>query len=128
MYIAITRDIEVKVSVKFAKHLSEPLLPLFKFTYHITLFNYGKNPVKLMSRFWEITDALGHKTTVTGDGVVGLQPIISPNNAFDYESITMIKSEIGKMKGRYTMINQVSSEQFAVEIPEFELISPSILN
>jgi ApaG protein len=42
---------------------------------------------------------------VIGEGVVGEQPHLLPNEAFEYTSGAMIRTPTGTMKGSYHMIS-----------------------
>lgn len=98
------------------------------FAYQITIKNDSKQASQLVSRFWEITDSIGHQEVVNGLGVVGLQPIIEVGESFTYTSGCPLISTMGKMKGYYTFLNLADQSTFKVEIPEFELIANFVLN
>lgn len=98
------------------------------FAYQITIKNNSKQASQLVSRFWEITDSIGHQEVVNGLGVVGLQPIIEVGESFTYTSGCPLISTMGKMKGYYTFLNLTDQSTFNVEIPEFELIANFVLN
>ena len=98
------------------------------FAYRITIQNLSTSPIQLLRRHWLIYDSLGMIREVKGEGVVGQQPIIEPNEQFQYVSGTGMHTEIGKMSGMYTMINLMNKQEFDAEIPEFELIVPHKMN
>ena len=54
--------------------------------------------MKLMSRYWQITDANGDVQEVVGDGVVGQQPVIEPGEGFEYTSSAVISTPVGTMQ------------------------------
>jgi ApaG protein len=60
--------------------------------------------------------------------VVGQQPVLMPNEIYEYESACNLTTDIGKMSGVYEMIRIIDKEKFMVEIPEFKLIAPQRLN
>ena len=99
----------------------------FFFAYKISIKNTGSSPAQLISRHWIITDALGHVEEVRGPGVVGLQPKITPGQAFEYDSACPLKTSSGTMKGFYQFVDE-SGENFEVEIPEFYLIAPTAVH
>ncbi|MCX6210083.1 MAG: ApaG domain [Bacteroidetes bacterium] len=81
-----------------------------------------------MHRHWTIADSILEQRDVDGEGVVGVQPIIKPDDFFTYVSGCNLKTEIGKMSGYYLMQNLNTLEQFKVIIPAFNLIVPAKLN
>ncbi len=123
-----TEGINVSVEIYYQSDYSNPLNQEFMFAYRITLENLNPFPVKLLKRHWHIFDSNGEHREVEGDGVVGIQPVINPNNQFQYTSGCNLKTEIGKMHGVYFMENLNNKKQFSVQIPVFEMIVPSKLN
>jgi ApaG protein len=65
---------------------------------------------------------------VEGEGVVGMQPVLTPGQEYEYVSGANIKEEIGQMGGYYTFKNTANDVQFKVFIPSFNLITPMKLN
>jgi len=55
-------------------------------SYHITIKNKSGKAIQLLNRYWNITDGNGVIQEVRGPGVIGLQPVIEPNQEFDYSS------------------------------------------
>lgn len=102
--------------------------PLYIFGYHITIHNNSSHPVQLLSRHWIITDSDGNKSEVKGEGVVGVQPIIEPNKAFEYSSGSNFRTPVGTMHGQYSMIskNEVPAH-FDVDIKPFLLADKKII-
>jgi ApaG protein len=108
----------------------------YTFAYTITISNAGDVSVKLLSRYWQITDADGDVQEVRGEGVVGEQPIIRPGRYFRYTSGATLPTPVGYMRGEYTMILHDEDrapdprEQLAFEvaIPAFTLHTPTSLN
>lgn len=102
--------------------------PLYIFGYHITIKNNSLHPVQLLSRHWVITDSDGNKSEVKGDGVVGVQPIIEPNEAFEYSSGSNFRTPVGTMHGQYTMISKTDNPiNFDVDIAPFLLADKKII-
>jgi ApaG protein len=60
--------------------------------------------------------------------VVGETPTIKPGGHFKYNSGCNLNSEIGYMKGFYTLKDILTGKQFDVQIPKFDLIVPAKLN
>ncbi|MEX0595186.1 MAG: Co2+/Mg2+ efflux protein ApaG, partial [Candidatus Paceibacterota bacterium] len=98
------------------------------FTYHIVIKNESQDVVQLISREWFIKDSNGEKKFVEGAGVVGEQPILLPNQTFEYYSGCLLKTGFGKMKGTYIFEKLKDGENFKVKIPEFHFVLPWVLN
>ena len=98
------------------------------FSYTVTIENKSKFPIQLLYRHWEIFDSQGEYQIVDGEGVVGKQPTIKSNESFSYTSGAQLNSDYGKMKGHYFFINLETQQGFAVDIPDFELLTPFKLN
>lgn len=128
MCVAVTNGIEVKVKPTFEPDMSKPMAPAFLFSYDVTIKNNSNESIKLLSRVWNIFDSIGEHLNIEGEGVIGLQPIILPGSSFNYQSNVIIKSGIGFMEGKYTVINHITNEQFKIQIPRFELVAPFTLN
>lgn len=99
----------------------------FVYSYTITIKNNSEEALKLLSRYWLITDSNGDESTVSGEGVVGEQPLIQPQKSYTYSSGCLLKTPVGTMQGHYQMLNQ-GNELVQVEIPVFRLAKPNILN
>lgn len=98
------------------------------FAYHISIENLSDYTVQLISRYWKIFDAKGDYREVSGEGVVGEQPIIEPGKVHQYTSGCNLNSEFGFMEGHYNMIRSLDNSSFQVEIPRFNLIADYALN
>jgi len=124
MYSASTRSIIVTVKPSYLEDESTPANHEFRWSYHVRIENRSTGTVKLLSRYWRITDALGRTQEVRGPGVVGEQPELKPGHAFEYQSWTPLKTPHGIMDGCYQMEERGSGELFEVAIPAFSLDSP----
>jgi ApaG protein len=124
MYTASTRSITVTVNPSYLEEESTPSDNEFRWAYHVRIENNGPAPVKLLSRYWRITDAQGQIKEVRGPGVVGEQPVLQPGHAFEYQSWTPLTTPSGIMVGAYQMEERFSGELFDVAIPAFSLDSP----
>ncbi len=122
------QNIEIKVDSMYEAEFSKPDIPSFIFSYKITIVNHNPFPVKLLNREWFITDSNGEIVTVQGEGVVGLTPTIQANGSFQYTSNVNLKSGIGRMKGKYQMINLKDNSVFKSIINEFHLEADFVLN
>jgi ApaG protein len=124
---ARTRGILVEVESSFVPERSEPMRRMWFFAYRIRIANQGNQVVQLVSRHWIITDAHGEVEEVSGPGVVGEQPVLSPGEAFEYTSFCPLPTPFGSMRGSYQMVIR-DGEAFDVEIAPFELSQPLPVN
>jgi ApaG protein len=116
-----THDIRVSVESKFLSERSDPKSNFYFFVYFINIENHSPFTVQLLRRHWEITDSVGEKRIVDGEGVVGETPVLEPGKSFTYNSGCDLKSEFGKMKGYYVFKRLFDDKEFHVSIPEFVL-------
>jgi ApaG protein len=128
MISLITKGVKITVRTHFQPDYSRPEMNHFLFTYKILIENRSEYSVQLLRRHWYIFDSNGEHREVEGDGVVGHQPVLMPNEIYEYESACNLRTDIGKMKGEYEMIRLTNKELFHVDIPEFKLIAPQRLN
>lgn len=128
MVTAITEGVKISVETVYQDEHSNPTSEHFMFAYRISVENLSDYTIQLMRRKWFIFDSNGTIREVEGEGVVGQQPIIEPGDSYSYVSGCNLKTDIGSMRGNYTMHNLVQETSFKVEIPEFELIVPFRLN
>lgn len=128
MNTAITYGIVVSVEAQFEPFYSQPGQNLFAFSYKVRIENTTENTIKLISRQWKIFDSNGIAYEVNGEGVIGLKPTIEPGNAFEYTSGCNFSTTIGKMKGKYLVQRVRDGKTFDINIPEFILEVPYILN
>jgi ApaG protein len=124
----ITNNVKIEVQVRYIADDSRPEELYYLFGYKISIENLGHSPIQLLKRQWFIFDSIGEHREVAGPGVVGQQPIIAPGNRFTYESGCNLRSEMGSMKGNFTMQDLITQTAYQVEIPEFHLISPGKRN
>ena len=123
MYDTTTRNIQVNVEPLYLEEESIPEDDHFVWAYKVTIQNQGNESVKLLNRYWKITDALGRVKEVNGSGVVGEQPVIGPGDSYEYMSGAPLPTPSGLMLGKYEMVND-QGESFNVDIPPFSLDSP----
>jgi ApaG protein len=123
MYRAVTRQIEVTVEPNFLPERSSANTPEYFWSYTIVITNLGKETVQLRRRHWIITDGNGHKQEISGEGVVGEQPVLAPGERFEYTSGVPLPTASGIMTGRYQMVT-ASGEHFEIDVPTFSLDSP----
>jgi ApaG protein len=123
-YSRTTRDVEVSVRTFFLADQSQPDENHYVWAYRVKIENHGTEPVQLLRRTWQITDARGRTQHVHGPGVVGQQPLLEPGESFEYTSGTPLDTPSGFMVGAYHMVIPSSGENFDVAIPAFSLDSP----
>ena len=71
-------DLNVRVKTEFLAEQSDPSRNRYVFAYRVTITNSGLQSAQLLSRKWIITDGDGKIQEVSGEGIVGQQPIIEP--------------------------------------------------
>ncbi|MFT4723919.1 MAG: ApaG protein [Colwellia sp.] len=126
---SISMGYDISVSVK-TEYIASQLIENEKnyvFSYTISIANNSNKSIKLLSRYWLITDGDNKTSTVAGEGVIGKQPIIAPDNTYTYTSGCILKTPVGTMQGHYQMLSDDKDLQ-QVEIPVFGLAQPHILN
>jgi ApaG protein len=119
--------IEVNVRTTFLPEQSDEAAGRYVFAYTITIANVGTIAAKLVSRHWIITDANDKVQEVRGSGVVGEQPLLKPQENFEYTSGTAIATVVGTMRGSYQMVAE-DGHEFDAPIPEFTLSVPRVLH
>lgn len=117
----------VGVETAYLADQSNPEGSQYAFSYTITISNVGNIAAQLISRHWIITDANNHVQEVKGLGVVGAQPLLQPNQQFQYTSGTMLATPIGSMRGTYKIVAE-DGTLFEAEIASFTLAVPKMLN
>ena len=120
----ISEGVEVSVETFYQPDYSNPLQSEFMFAYRITIENHNSFSVKLHYRHSNIFDSNGSYREVEGEGVVGVQPTLTPGEKYQYVSGCNLRTEMGKMHGTYQMENLNNKTMFEVNIPAFEMIVP----
>ena len=99
----------------------------FAFAYTVTITNTGNIAAQLISRHWVITDANNNVQEVKGLGVIGAQPLLQPNEKFEYTSGTVLNTPVGKMHGSYKIV-AIDGTFFDAIIESFMLTQPRVLH
>lgn len=128
MISQVTQGIRVSIVTNFEGIYFKNYKIHYAFTYHITIENQSKDSVQLLTRHWEIFDALNEKEIVDGEGVIGEKPIIKSGGSYTYNSGCLLVSPIGAMKGYFTMVNFTTTRKFKVTVPTFRLGAGYALN
>jgi ApaG protein len=124
---AISRNVRIRVECEYLPERSAPPQSQWFFAYRIRIANEGVETIQLLTRHWVITDATGKVQEVSGDGVVGEQPIIEPGQVYEYSSGCPLTTPFGSMRGEYQMITR-RGEPFDAMIPAFVLRVPGSMN
>lgn len=119
--------IKITTEVNYQPEQSDEADNRFVFAYTITITNESNTTVKLISRHWIITDANQYVQEVRGQGVVGEQPILRPNQSFEYTSGSVLATQVGTMSGSYQMVAE-DGTKFDAPIPQFVLSVPRVLH
>lgn len=120
MYVAETEGISINVEPHFIAKESNSGADYFIYSYTITIRNNSQVTCQLLSRHWIIRDGLGREEHVVGEGVVGKQPIIKPNESYTYRSGCPLATATGSMRGVYQMLG-AGEKRFEIKIPLFFL-------
>ena len=113
-------QIDISVTTRFISEVLADNSTNFQFAYEISIHNSSDVQVQLISRHWWITDQFNKTTEVSGEGVVGKQPVIKPMHTFTYSSGAALPTPVGTMHGTYTMVAETGLK-FDVAIAEFVL-------
>lgn len=124
----ITQGVKISVKTKYNGTSYRNNRLYYIFAYFVTIENYSSKTIELTHRFWEIFDSLNKTEFVEGEGVIGQTPVLKPNDTYSYSSGCFLESNVGAMKGFYTMKDVKTSEQFKVAIPTFQLATPILSN
>jgi ApaG protein len=119
--------ITIQVKTQYLAEHSSPAVQRFAFAYSISITNNSEQPVQLLRRHWIITDGNRKVEEVRGDGVVGQQPWIAPQQSFHYTSGAVLETPVGTMEGSYSM-QQENGDAFKALIPRFTLAKPGSLH
>jgi ApaG protein len=95
----------------------------YPFVYFITIDNQSSETITIRGRKWVITDQLGQKIVVEGDGVVGEFPHLRPGERFSYNSYHVVGTD-SVAEGAFIGISDLGIP-FIVRIPRFEMQVPT---
>jgi ApaG protein len=120
---------EVKVTARseYVPDQSDEESGRYVFAYTITITNVGTVAAQLVSRHWVITDANNEVQEVRGLGVVGEQPLLKPDESYEYTSGTALATPVGTMSGCYQMVAE-DGTRFDAPIAAFTLSVPRVLH
>lgn len=119
--------VAIQVQSVYIESQSSPEEQRYVFAYTITIHNLNKHAIRLLRRYWLITNAQGNTTEVQGEGVVGEQPLIEAGSQYRYTSGAVLETPMGTMEGHYEMID-AQGRLFQIDIPVFRLAIPTLIN
>ncbi len=125
MFKATTNGVIVTVIPVYIDERSNPESSQYFWAYRVVIENESNQTLKLLTRYWKITDSNGHIEEVKGDGVIGEQPVLKTGENFSYTSGCPLSTSSGIMVGNYTMQND-RGEMLKIEIPAFPLDLPDL--
>ena len=128
MSTLITAGIQITVRTQYRQDLSNIIENNYFFNYKIDIENTNNFDIQLISREWYIFDSLSDARYVSGQGVIGEQPILKPGERYSYTSGCDLRSDLGLMKGFYTFRNMLDNGRFQAFVPTFKLELPGKLN
>jgi len=120
-------EFTVSIAVRPLPEQSQPDAGQYAFAYTVTIVNTGDTTAQLIARHWIITDANGHTEEVRGLAVVGHQPLLKPDEQFEYTSWTRIGTPNGTMRGTFFCMTE-DARPFDAPIAEFGLTLASTLH
>tara|TARA_B100000519_G_C14035397_1_gene340113 strand:- start:201 stop:677 length:477 start_codon:yes stop_codon:yes gene_type:complete len=120
-------NIKITIDPKYVPERSSPTQSYFLFSYRVMIENRSSAVVRLISRYWHITDGVGNSEDIYGPGVVGKKPTLEPGTSFEYTSFCPLKTPMGHMEGSYRMVDEEGKES-DVTIPKFRLLASQVLN
>ena len=128
METCTTHGIKINVLSKYEASHSNAAEQRYVFSYHIEIINESNFTIQLLRRHWFIYDSNSLKREVEGDGVVGEQPVLRPGENHRYTSWCPFNSDIGMMKGYFTMQKELTDEIIQVKVPSFTMCTKPKLN
>ena len=121
--MSIVDNILIKAESAYIEAQSQPEKNHYVFSYTITIINSSDETIQLLSRHWLIKDSNYRIEEVVGEGVMGEQPILKPNQGFQYSSGAMLQTDVGTMEGFYHF-KLADNSKVKVTIPLFVLSVP----
>ncbi len=124
-YRELTRDIEVEVIPVYVP--GQKQFPnQYLYTYNVAITNHSSGSCQLISRHWIIIDGFGCREDVKGQGVVGDQPVIRPDQTYQYSSYCPLPTPTGNMRGFFDFTDS-EGRGFRVKVPLFFLRQDAII-
>nr|CAG4642563.1 EOG090X07J3 [Evadne anonyx] len=118
-----TENVRVTVAPFFMGCRESQNSNVYWWRYCIRLENLGELKVQLRERHWRIFSLSGTLETVRGRGVIGQEPLLTPQQpAFQYSSHISLQAPSGHMWGTFRMERE-DGYTFDCRIPPFSLES-----
>ncbi|MDD9919374.1 MAG: Co2+/Mg2+ efflux protein ApaG [Alphaproteobacteria bacterium] len=124
-YIAETEGVVVQVEPMYLEDApeDEDLEGNHLWAYCVRIQNRTEQTMQLRARYWRVLDSLGTVSEMHGAGVVGEQPVIHPNELYEYDSLIALETSSGFMGGYYDM-QLADGTKLQITIPTFTLDRP----
>lgn len=123
VFFETTYDISVTVIPEFYSEGSNKEQNTFIWVYNVKIENFSSSTIQMIGRKWQIFDSTGRIEEINGTGLVGQQPIIKPNELFEYASQVRLFSDSGLMRGEYFALDLTLNKELTINIPAFSLDS-----
>jgi ApaG protein len=124
MYSSFSNSIKVTAIPLYQGESVEEDKEYSVWSYNIIIENHSDTTIKILSRYWKIIDSSGLIHEITGNGVVGKNPVIFPGDLFEYTSFTNLHTSSGVMVGKYYAENVDTGQSMEIDIPAFSLDNP----
>jgi ApaG protein len=121
VYYQITDGIRVTVYPAYIPAQSQPHAGRYVFSYRVRIENVRSDTVQLVWRDWFIHDPVAGDQGVSGEGVVGLKPVLPPGAVHEYKSFCILEGPEGFMEGRYEFTQPGGGDRLHAKIPRFYL-------
>lgn len=128
MLFITQHGIQVSQKAIFLARLKTFNGPVYVFDIFLHVVNLNNYPVMLTSRHFEITEICNQVSELSGEGFLGMMPIIPPMGHFNYHNMLYFRSFTAKIKGYYTIIAQSDFSEVRIYFPEFQFFADHILN
>ncbi|WAR07727.1 FBX3-like protein, partial [Mya arenaria] len=123
--LATSHHITVKPTTMYVPSMSRAAPPVNFFAYRIIMEMPSEAPhsqsCRLTTRHWTVTDGNGKVERVTGEGVVGQNPVMKPGSKFAWISCTTFQTDTGSMEGYFMFTNLHTGAEMRVECPRYHM-------
>lgn len=125
-YKTSTNNIEVAVRPQFVSSIANNNRQETKFSwrYFVKIRNNSTQTIQIINRYWKIIHEDGSIEKISGSGIVGKQPVLTPQLEFEYDSQVQLDCGSAIMGGYYEAKKQ-NNESFKIIIPNFSLDVPN---
>lgn len=117
-YSATTQNFQVEVLPSYVPERSDPTNNQYFYAYKVRITNHGAVSARVIHRHWKIKDGNGKVYEVQGSGVIGVQPMLTSGQSYEYSSFCPLHSPYGNMRGKYQMIDEFGN-RFWINVPVF---------